>query len=76
MSEIAEQLAVSKTTVKSRHQAGLRRSHYYNDKIESLFKPLGNEAPVKGKNKDLTASLRQRRLSRNVTPQQNGRGAL
>ena len=48
MSELAEQLGVSQATVKSWNQAGLLRSHPYNDKNECLFEFLGDEDSGQG----------------------------
>jgi hypothetical protein len=69
MSELAEQFGVGRATVKSWNQAGLLRSHLYDDRNECLFEPMGDKAPVKGKHKGLMASLRQMRLSRKITSQ-------
>ena len=69
MSEIAEKLRITYATAKSWNQAGLLKSHPYNDKHECLFEPLADEAPVKGKHKGLIASLHQARYSRKNPPQ-------
>jgi len=71
LSELAEQLGVVRTTVKSWNQAGFLRSHLYNDRNDCLFEPMGEEAPVKGKHKGLADSLRQMRLSRKPTSQRH-----
>jgi len=71
LSELAEQLGVVRTTVKSWNQAGFLRSHLYNDRNDCLFEPMGEEAPVKGKHKGLADSLRQMRLSRKLTSQRH-----
>ena len=68
--ELSEQLGVSRATVKNWNQAGLLRSHLYNDRNDCLFEPMGDETPVKGKHKGLMASLRQMRLSRKNSSQQ------
>lgn len=69
LTEFAEQLGVGRATVKNWNQAGLLRSHLYNDRNDCLFEPMGEKAPVKGKHKGLMASLRQMRLSRKITSQ-------
>jgi len=69
MSELAEQIGVGRATVKNWNQAGLLRSHLYNDRNDCLFEPMGDKAPVKGKHKGLMVSLRQMRLSRKINSQ-------
>ncbi len=66
MSELAEQLGVSRGTVKNWNQAGFLRSHLYNDRNDCLFELMGDKAPVKGKHKGLGASLHQMRISRKI----------
>ena len=71
LSELAKQLGVVRTTVKSWNQAGFLRSYLYNDRNDCLFEPMGNEVPIKGKHKGLVASLRRMRLSRKITSQRH-----
>jgi hypothetical protein len=63
MSEIAEQLGVALATMNNWNQAGFLRSHLYNDRNDCFFEPMGDDTPVKGKHKGLTASRRQLRRS-------------
>jgi len=69
LSELSEQLGVTRDTVKVWNQAGLLRSHPYNDRNDCLFEPMGDQAPVKGKHKGLIAALHQMRRSRKLTSQ-------
>jgi hypothetical protein len=69
ISELAEQLGVVSATVKNWNQAGLLRSHLYNDRNDCLFEPMGEQAPVKGKHKGLIRSLNQMRRFRQITAQ-------
>jgi len=69
MAEVGKRLNIAPATVKGWNQAGLLTSHLYNDKNECLFEPPGQDAPVKGKHKGLIAALRQRRRSRETTPE-------
>ena len=70
LSELAEQLGVSRSTVKRWNLAGFLRSHPYNDRNDCLCEPMGDEAPLKGKHKGLITSLRQMRRSRKIAPEQ------
>jgi len=69
LSELSEQLGVTRDTVKVWNQAGFLRSHLYNDRNDCLFEPMGDQAPVKGKHKGLIAALHQMRRSRKLTSQ-------
>lgn len=69
LSEFAAHLGVAPSTVKSWNQAGLLKSHLYNDRNDCLFEPMGEEAPRKGKHKGLMASLRKMRRCRKITSQ-------
>jgi DNA invertase Pin-like site-specific DNA recombinase len=69
LAEFAEQLGVTRATVKSWNQAGFLRSHLYSDRNDCLFEPMGDEAPVKGKHKGLIASLGQMRRFREISSQ-------
>ena len=71
LSELAEQIGVSRATVKNWNQAGLLWPHLYNDRNDCLFEPMGDKTPVKGKHKSLMVSLRQMRLSRKISSQHN-----
>jgi DNA invertase Pin-like site-specific DNA recombinase len=66
LAELAQQVGVCRGTIKNWNQAGLLRSHLYNDRNDCLFEPMGDETPVKGKHKGVMASLRQMRHSRKV----------
>lgn len=69
MTELAELLGVTCSTVKSWNQAGLLRPHLYNDRSDCLFEPMGDDTPVKGKHKGLMVSLCRMRRSRKLTSQ-------
>jgi len=58
VAEIAEQLQVSKTTVKIWRRNGLLRGHPYNDKNECLFDPPDQAAPVKSQGRKLAERRR------------------
>ncbi len=47
LDEIAQQLSVMPSTVKSWRRAGLLVAHRYDDKGGYLFEPPGTDAPVK-----------------------------
>ena len=68
IAEVGERLNVAPATVKNWNQAGLLKSHLYNDKNECLFEPPGDGAPVKSKHKGLIAALYQARRSRKIIP--------
>lgn len=71
LAELAQQVGVCRGTIKNWNQAGLLRSHLYNDRNDCLFEPMGDEAPVKGKHKGVMASLRQMRHSRKVSSEKH-----
>lgn len=58
LTEIAEQLHVSTTTVKDWRRHGLLRGHPYNNKHECLFDPLDHAAPVKSQGQKLSERRR------------------
>lgn len=61
LAEIALQLDVATTTVKTWRNHGLLRAHAYNDKDECLYEPPGDQAPVKKQG----SKLSKRSLSKN-----------
>ena len=58
LTEIAEQLQVSKNTVNTWRRHGLLRGHPYNDKNECLFDPPDQAAPVKSQGRKLSERRR------------------
>lgn len=64
MSEIAQQLQVSMTTIKTWRRHGLLQGHPYNDKNECLFDPPDANAPTKSQGRKLSE---RRRFDKVVT---------
>jgi DNA invertase Pin-like site-specific DNA recombinase len=59
VAEIAQQLDIHTSTVKTWRKHGLLIGHPYNDKSERLYEPVGSNGPVKQQG----AKLSERRLS-------------
>ena len=62
VTELADMLAVSTTTVKRWRNHGLLRAHRYNDKNECLYEPPGDHPPVKQQGRKLKVRLASREL--------------
>jgi len=62
--EIAEQLGVAPSTIRTWRDHGMLRDHAYNDKNESLYEPVNGSGPVKSQGRQLS----ERRRFPEVTP--------
>jgi hypothetical protein len=65
--EVAQRLGMCKSSLPMWRHAGLLKVAIYNDKKQSLYAPLGPDAPVKGKHKRLMARLAENRRLRKAT---------